>query len=68
MKTKQPAERFLVLTGFNYGRDNKRHEVGEIVPLPAGVAAALLACEPPAVTRDLTTIPGAERLQKERAK
>jgi hypothetical protein len=49
-KSGAPApELYEVLTGFNYGRDNRRHEPGEVVELPARVADALLKHDPPAV-------------------
>jgi hypothetical protein len=48
----EPAEKYLVLIGFNYGHDNKRHEPGDVVTLPLAVAETLLGLEQPAITRD----------------
>jgi hypothetical protein len=49
MKSSQPL--YTVLIGFNYGKDNKRHEAGErSISLPAKVAANLLALDTPAIS------------------
>jgi hypothetical protein len=50
-KTTHPQPRYDVLIGFNYGKDNKRHEAGEKnVALPETVAQNLLSHIPPAVS------------------
>lgn len=47
MKKQQPktptSAPVLVLTGFNYGKQDKRHEIGEIVrDLPAAISDELI--------------------------
>jgi hypothetical protein len=58
MMKKQPQARYSVLIGFNYGKDNRRHEAGEQnITLPAVVALQLLAHNPPVIAENPSPSP-----------